>query len=156
MTLTATRTATVREATPADLATIVAMALTFNRSTEYAAHIVFHPDRVRETAVALMEAERGLLLVVEQGGDVIGMLAAAVTLHPLSGDLVANEIAWWIEEAARGSRAALQLLRRYEQWAREQGATVIQMAAPDVRTGRFYVRLGFAPVETLYQRRMAT
>lgn len=145
----------VREATFDDVPNIVDKAMAFNRSTEYRAHIVFDPDLVHDTVVRLIQSAQGLMLLAERDGVATGMLAAAISVHPLSGETIATEIVWWMDAAARGGRAALQLLRQYEKWARAQGATVLQMVAPNTRTGGFYTRLGFAEVETLYQRRLA-
>lgn len=156
MIATLTRATTrILEATEADVPTIVAKALDFNASTAYRALIVFEPARLAAVARQLIESDLGVVLLAERDGAVIGMLAAAIQVHPLSGETIATEIVWWMDAAARGGRAALQLLRQYEKWARAQGATVLQMVAPNTRTGGFYTRLGFAEVETLYQRRLA-
>jgi GNAT superfamily N-acetyltransferase len=94
------------------------------------------------------------VFVAEQYGTVVGMIGVVSFAHHLSGAAMVGEVAWWVDPEARGS--GLALLRRAEQWARERGATAMQVAAPggsDV--GRLYERRGYRLVETTYQRPVA-
>lgn len=150
----ATRTQ-IMEATPADIPIIVAKALDFNASTPYRALIVFEPARLADVAAQLIESELGVVFLASRDGVVIGMLGAAIQVHPLSGERIASEIVWWVDADARGGRAAIRLLARFEQWAAMHEATLSQMVAPDERTERFYLKLGFTKVETLFQRKVA-
>jgi GNAT superfamily N-acetyltransferase len=97
--------------------------------------------------------ERGAVFVAQAGEVVVGMLAVSVAPHPMSADLVASEIAWWIEPERRGGSAAIRLLEAAEEWAADEGARSFQMIAPAGSTlGRFYARRGYEQVETVYQR----
>ena len=128
---------TIRPATEADVPQIVAMSVHF-LDTLYAGALVGSAPHL----AAFVQADR-----------VIGMAVVHVYEHPMSGELVASELAWWVEPERR--RAGVRLLRAIEQWARDQGAAVMQMIAPTPRVGAFYTAIGYAPVETLFQRRLA-
>lgn len=147
--------AMIRPARLEDVDAIVAMGLRFQAETDYAQHLRANPEALRTLAVGLITSEVGTIFVAEREGSVIGMLAAATYVHPMSGELVAHELCWWMRPGARGDRTALALVREAERWAVSRGAAVFQMVAPTDRVGAFYEALRYAPVERLYQRRLA-
>lgn len=92
-------------------------------------------------------------LVWDAGDGAAGCLLGEVAQHWWTGKRVATERAFWVDPAARHSRAAFALLRDFEAWARERGAQWLGMAqlasgGADVdRLAALYRRLGFAPAE---------
>ena len=89
---------------------------------------------------------------VEQPGDrVVGMLAIVLIPHPLSGQIIAEEIAWWVEPEARGWMIGPHMLRAAEVWATRKGANMVKMVAPAGSTiGTFYERDGYRAIETAF------
>ena len=140
----------IRLATVEDIPAIAAMGAHFIE-TEYPGAIRFDAERLGTLTRSLIEGA-GVVFVVEQDGALVGMMALTTYTHPMNGDPIATEIVWWIQPEARGGRAALQLFKAGETWARAQGATQFQMIAPSDKVGVFYERLGFAKIETHYQR----
>ena len=147
-------TGVIRRATTEDLPAIVRMGLRF-ADAEYRGFLPATASALSALAAAVLANPDALLLVSEQGGDVVGMLAATTYVQPMSGETIATEIAWWMEPQARGSRAALRLLASAETWAKDKGATKFQMIAPTDHVGQFYERLGFTRIETHYQRSLS-
>ena len=149
---------TIRAATLADVDTIVAMGLRFQATTSYAAHLRATAATLRTLAIGLVtNTDAAVILLLEDGAQVVGMLAASLYVHPMSAEIIGTEVCWWVEPAARGGRGALRLVRAAEAWARDRGAVVMQMMAPaggDADVGRFYEVLHYAPIETHYQRRL--
>ena len=147
-----TPTLTIRAATEADIPQIVKMGLRF-ATAEYAISLPADPDRIAMLARNLMGGENSVVLVSESSeGAVVGMIAMMVYDQPMTNELVATEIAWWMEPEQRGSSAGIRLLKAGEQWARARGARKLQMIAPTDRVGQFYERLGFQRIEIHYQR----
>jgi RimJ/RimL family protein N-acetyltransferase len=140
---------TIRRAVVEDVPRIAEMGARFI-DTEYPHALRFDAEQLAATTQRLMA--HGLVLVADAGDGVVGMLALTTYQHPLSGDRIATEIVWWVDPEVRGGRAALQLFAAGEAWARAEGATHLQMIAPSDKVGRFYERLGFAKLETHYQR----
>jgi len=140
----------IRLATVEDIPAIAAMGAHFIE-TEYPGAIRFDADRLATLTRSLIDGA-GVVFVVEQAGALVGMMALTTYLHPMNGDTIATEIVWWMDPAARGGRAALQLFAAGEAWARAQGATTFQMIAPSEKVGAFYERLGFHKIEVHYQR----
>jgi GNAT superfamily N-acetyltransferase len=87
--------------------------------------------------------------------QVVGMLVLYVARHPLTSLPYGDEVAWWVEPEHRNGRAGHYLLRSCEEWARQNGLSVLKMVAPaDSRVGDFYLRHGFTLVETVYHKQL--
>lgn len=142
----------IRRATVADLDALVAMSGHFIAAI-YPADLPFNPAQVRALAAQLITSPDGDVLVAEDGGRVVGMLALTAYAHPMSGERIATEVCWWVEPAQRGS--GVRLFHAAEAWAREHGAAVFQMIAPSRQVARFYERMGLHAIETTYQVRVA-
>jgi GNAT superfamily N-acetyltransferase len=98
----------------------------------------------------------GLVRVVEdRPGVVLAGLIAAVLPQPITQIPCANELALWVEEAARGTNAGRLLMDEYERWvdARGLGAMMVAPAKePWARVGLAYQRRGYVPIETVFYR----
>ena len=77
------------------------------------------------------------ILIISDTGVIGGIL---IPLYP-TGEVVAQEIIWWRDPA---------LVKRFEQRGREMGATATQLMALTERVGRFYERLGYRKIESMY------
>lgn len=140
----------IRKAVADDMARLVEMGQRFAAETEYAAFISIDADRLAQTIANVTASPDGAVLVSEAGDKAKGMIAMIVYDHPYSGQRTAFELVWWVDPEARGD--GVRLLRAAEEWARDQGATAMQMVAPNERVGALYRRLGYEPVETSFQR----
>jgi GNAT superfamily N-acetyltransferase len=144
---------TIRPATLADVPRLVAMGRAQLAAT-YGDAVADNPAQLEAVATQLVTMPAGAVFVAERDGAVVGMIGLVEFVHHLSGLPTVGEVMWWVDPAARGG--GLALLRRGEQWARAQGARVLQVAAPQGTTvGTLYARRGYAPVETTYQRTLA-
>lgn len=143
---------TIREATVADAPVIVDMATRFLQ-----AHYrdVITPDAASIAAVStrLLTSEEGIGFIAETDGEPVGMIGAMRFVHPMSGELMASEVVWWVNPEARG--IGMRLLRAVEGWARQHGVKRLQLIAPTEATETLYARLGCLPVERIYQRVLA-
>jgi GNAT superfamily N-acetyltransferase len=146
----------IRRATEADGPALVRMALRFQETPDYAAHLRATPATFARLIWALLHDDGAAVWVAQSAGVVQGLFAATVYPHPMSGEVMGQEFAWWLEPDARGGQTARQLLETAEAWARERGAVRFQMAAPaGSRVGTWYRRLGYTAVETHYMRELA-
>lgn len=145
---------TIREATLADLPTLVAMGREFLQSV-YPRRFADAPAQLEAFGQAMLTSDgQRLLLAAEQDAQVVGMMGLVVYPHPMSGDVIAAELFWWVSPTHRGSAGA-RLLRQAETWAKNKGAAVLQMVAPSDAVASFYERIGFDRVETVYHRALA-
>lgn len=169
----------VRPATVDDTDRIVEMAINFLLLTPYGKLAGPNIEPLALGALIRTVMEAGVILVAETAGgapgvcvdidgdrwhpvgscsacrlEVVGMLALYVATHPLTGEEYGDEIAWWVDVEHRKGRAGWQLLRAAETWARARRLSVLKMVAPEPEAGvgRFYERIGYTRVETVYQK----
>lgn len=88
-------------------------------------------------------------------GDALrGLLLATVGISPLSPALVSREIMFWVAPSARG-RGAVLMVPAYETWARDKGCAAVGLAElGDPAIARLYRRMGYAPFENHYLKRV--
>lgn len=144
----------IRRATADDVPGIGLMAEAFVASTEYRALLSLKPEFIAMLAEQLITNDNALALVCEADGRLVGMMGVLAFPHMMSGETIATEVVWWMEPDHRG-RDGIRMLRQAEAWAKEQGATILQMIAPNIRIERFYDLLGYVPVERSYQKRLS-
>ena len=140
----------IRRATEEDTGRLVEMGRRFVAETAYRDLIAVQPEKLAGVITTMLANPEAVVLVSGLDATLTGMIALLVYDHPYSGERMAFEAVWWVEPEARGD--GVRLLRAAEQWARERGAIAMQMVAPNERVGNLYARLGYAPVETSYQR----
>lgn len=145
---------TLRRANVEDLPAVLRMAAAFITSGAYRDVLALNTGCLEALFLQLLDC--GVVFLAEVDGQAVGMLAASVGTHPISGEPVAGEVCWWVEPDYRGSVAAVRLLIAAQAWARdERGAASFQLIAPaGSELGEFYERLGYREMETTYQLRL--
>jgi GNAT superfamily N-acetyltransferase len=144
-----------RPATLADVEAIVAMGERFRSQTTYADTVEKSPESVRALTTRMVNGDDSIVFVAEDPatGDLVGMLAVLTYTHYMSGVRKAIEVVWWVDPDQRGT-LGVRLLRDAETWARARGAEALELIAPTPRIEQLYDRLGYAPVERMYFRRL--
>lgn len=122
----------------------------FLTQTVYRGRVTVNPEQMAKLVAQLLDGETGVIFVSEHEGDVVGMIGLLAFLHPIAGELSVSEVFWWVEPEHRGG--GVRLLKRAEAWAREIGAVKLFMVAPTAEVGQLYERLGYASLETCYER----
>ena len=74
-----------------------------------------------------------------------GFLAGAMMPTVISPDPIAQELGWWAEDGS-----GLRLLRRFEAWATERGASLVQLSTG--ASGPDLSRLGYRRAEQAWVR----
>lgn len=138
----------IRAATPADIDPIVAMCAEFIAEGTYLGMIAFERARFERLIAALVASNAADVLVTDR---LNGMIAMVMERSDLTGDVMAGELFWWVRPGARGV-TGWRLQQAGERWARERGATIMRMAAPDENVGRMLERNGFKRAEIMYQK----
>jgi len=141
--------AVLREATLEDTPALVRMAEHFIRGTAYADLLTFNEPAIH-TLIALVLGH-GVIYVTEIDRALVGMIAIVALPHPVTGELYADELAWWVEPAYRGTSVGPHLLDAAERWALARGAAMMKMIAPvGSSVGAYYLRRGYRPIEIAY------
>ncbi|CAB4199481.1 hypothetical protein UFOVP1326_50 [uncultured Caudovirales phage] len=114
--------AKVRYAELHDVADIVELGVEMHAESPRFAPMDFNRDKVAALITRLIDLPIGCVLVVEEGGKIIGMLGGVVSEQFFGASLTASDFAWFVSKPHRIGAPALKLLSRFEQWAAERGA----------------------------------
>lgn len=93
--------------------------------------------RTGETLAGLIASADGIVLVSDGG-----FIAGCITQTVISPDPVAVELGWYATD-----RSGLRLLRAFEGWARDRGATLIKMSCNGGAAQRLLERAGYRVAE---------
>jgi GNAT superfamily N-acetyltransferase len=116
----------------------------------------FDPVIFRRTWDTLIKAGVGVLFKIAVGDKMVGGLGGTIYGDPNDGQLVAQEMFWFVDADHRGGMAPIRLLKNFEDWARSRGASRVHMAhllelQPD-KIRDFYERRGYKAVEVVYSK----
>ncbi len=158
----------IRKATIGDREAIVELATTFleevgyHDSTVAAAGIV---DRCLSAALpadacdndtdAVAFGEGGGLFVIDRDGTVDGFFGFIIGDHPITGELTAFELGWYVRQGHRRGTQGIRLLLVAREAATRLGAAVLQVSALDDRLGRFLETYAFEKRESTYTLRLS-
>jgi len=142
----------IREAVAADIPRLVEMGRRFIRESSYRGRIAMNPRALKRLMEGLVGLPNGAVFVAPEVGKINGMIGVHIYNHPMSDELVAAELFWWVEPEARG--VGLKLLKRAERWAENMGASRMQVVAPNERVASIYQRRGFSKLEVQYERNL--
>lgn len=114
-------TVSVRQGQESDVETALRMAMTLLsasnlRSMDVDAEVMLH------TICRAITSERGFFVVAEKGGAMIGGMLGMITQSLFGRDLVASDVALFIDPESRGAQAGAALVSAFVEWARAQGA----------------------------------
>ena len=157
----------IRQATAADISRLVEMTTRFILTTRYREWLdAAMPERI--AAFVALVLEHGVIFVADrvpevpgpewqQGAgsrhELVGMIALLVFEHPLTGRLMAEEVAWWVEPEHRNSTVGPRLLHHMERWSVQKRLHMVKMVAPtDSSVGDFYQKQGYQAIETHWLR----
>jgi hypothetical protein len=113
----------------------------------------FNRETFIKTWKRLLEANFGALWVVKEGDKIVGAMGGTLYPDPNDGELVAQEMFWYIAEDHRNSIDAIRLFMHFEAWAKAMEAKRILMVAllnSPLKIDSFYKARGYTPVETHY------
>lgn len=141
----------IRLATEQDIPRLVEMG---SRSLREGAYADMLKDNQTQTS-ALAEAvikQAGKVLVAEENGQIVGLLALIIAPHFYSAEPTATELMWYCEPEFRHSFTAVALMRAAEKIAREAGCISMVLTAPTKEVGKAYQSLGYREIETNYRK----
>ncbi|EMG5747239.1 GNAT family N-acetyltransferase [Yersinia enterocolitica] len=143
----------IRPATIDDIPALVALGARMHRESRYVT-FSFDEDKCAALAVSLINAEFGVVLVVEESDQLVGWVAGGIGEQYFSHERMAFEYGVFIDTAYRGGTAGYRLVKAFIEWATNHGARVINMGITtgvhEERTGELYQRLGLARTGSLY------
>lgn len=85
-----------------------------------------------------------LVIIAYLNGEAIGCMGAILSPQLTSENMVASELLLYVQPSHRGSRAALSMVRAFEEWASGYDMRVgSSLGIDDNKAINFYSRLGY-------------
>jgi RimJ/RimL family protein N-acetyltransferase len=143
-------------ATPEDLDTFLRFSHAFYLASPFSPSLSYNPSKVQELFELAVHTQhsKALVLIYHEQDQARGMLVSVASSTPFSDDIVASELAWWVDEEYRGTRGSIELIYAYEEWARRVGAKHITMALlpslTNPKVENYYEKMGYKKTETSY------
>lgn len=142
----ATEPAAARFASLDDVPKIVEILAAMHHESRYAAWPL-EPEKLRGLVQGLIGYKDGACIVVEEAGELVGVLLGLVMEFFFSRQRVASELVHYMRPAFRGSLAETQLAQWFIEWAEATDAVEIQsggwVGVPELEAEAFYSGLGF-------------
>lgn len=144
----------IRTGTVADDDVLIAMGRKFYDSLPYK-DVPYSEEGVARWFALFRE--RGVLLVADFDGELVGMAAGLFSPFIFNDDfVVGQELCWWIEPEFRALGIGSELLRELERAAQNAGCirwSMIAIEGTQDHVGKLYERAGYAPAERTYTKR---
>lgn len=137
----------IRAATLADIPALLALGARMHAESPHFRQIGFSADKLGATLRQVLDSPNGFLMVGDAKGEIAGVMVALAVEHWCSTDMVATDLALYVEPEFRGSMLAARLIGRYKAWANERGAKIttagISTGVNVEQTARLYEAMGF-------------
>lgn len=148
------REALIRPLSAPELPELAALAKQFYASSRFLRD--FDIAKFEAFWAGLIASGAGVIFILQKDDVIAGTIGGLAYAEPYSGELLAQEFFWFVDEAQRGQ--GIRLYCRFEEWAREKGCAEVRMghladSMPE-KVAVFYERVGFTKVETLYAKRL--
>ena len=131
-------------ATIDDLSLVLDLSMKFANAIPYKDYIDEEVVKATLTDILTGDKDRKICLLYGEVGFITGVAAPFM----FGTDLLATELAWWVEPEYRSKKVGLELLEAFEFWARKIGCKLISMACLDEKVAALYESKGY----TLYER----
>ncbi|MEB1529892.1 N-acetyltransferase family protein [Xanthomonas sp. WHRI 7945] len=145
----------IRAATETDVPAIVAMSRKFYATTDFPGFADMDNDTVAELVRTLMHS---VMLVAEEGGELVGMVGAIVAPFMFNQNRrAAYEVVWWVEPGVQRSGLGRSLLRAADEAAAALGASGMEMLTLDTSPPQAAALLaseGYRPAQTSHFKRL--
>jgi len=95
-------------------------------------------------------------VVARENGKLIGFFTGYISLFFFGRDTIATEVLWYVAPKHRGSRLGVDLLKGFEDWAKDQGAAEvcigISTGVHADKTGQLLERRGYHCAGGIFKR----
>ena len=149
-----TQVSKIRSATPDDVFDILILAKEFSK--EAPSSHKWNKEKTEQFILSALQNTNMTIFVIDVGGEIEGALVGLLSELYMSHTVQATELAWFVSKDYRGKPASLRLIKAFEKWAKEGGATQIGMGDIEGITSleNLYNRLGYERAETVYLKEL--
>lgn len=145
----------IRRATLADIPELLALGRRMHAESWYA-YLPYDDDKIATVLENVMA--HGFVAVSEVDGEIHGGMVGAISAFWFCRELMAHDLALFVEPTRRGGIAAARLVQAFIGWAHDHGAREISLAcSTGVRieeTGDLFRAMGLRHVGGIYKARL--
>ena len=145
----------IRRANPTDIPELLALGRKMHAESWYA-YLPYDDDKIATVLENTMQ--HGFVAVTETDGQIVGGIAGAISAFWFCRDLMAHDLALFVEPTRRGGIAAARLVQAFIGWAHDHGAREISLAVSTgvrvVETGELFQAMGLRHVGGIYKARL--
>lgn len=149
---------TLRDLTPFDIEAAISLGARMHKESVYRD---FDYDKQKCGQLlyrCLSNPDTHFAMVTETDGKLTGMLLGYISEHYFGRDLIASDYLWYVLPEHRGSRAGLQLLIAFQDWAKVRNAAEVYMGISSglhaEKTGALLTKIGYDVVGGNYKLRV--
>ena len=149
-----TTTTEIRTATPDDVFDILILAKEFSKEAPKS-----HKWDKEKTELFLLSAFKNdnmEIFVIDVDGEIEGALVGILYELYMSHTAQATELAWFVSKDYRGKPSSIRLIKAFEKWAKDRGASQVGMGDIEGISNleNLYNRLGYEKSETVYLKEL--
>jgi GNAT superfamily N-acetyltransferase len=104
-------------------------------------------QRVASLVARCITDDSFLGLIDEDKDGTVGIFIGHIVPFFFSDELISDDMVLYVKKEKRGGSTAFKFIREYEKWAKERGASQIQIGTStgidEDRTVKFFERLGY-------------
>lgn len=140
----------IRKARPEDKFDFILLCKMFSKESKYPFKLDL--EKLYNSFDEAINRDDFCVFVYEVDGSLEGMLVGASVAPLFSKDKVATELAWYMNVEHRDGKAALRLLKAYEDWAKKAECKFVTMIDIDTLEDlhSLYERKGYTLTEKTY------
>ncbi len=135
---------TTRRLQPWEMPDIISLASAFHAETGIGG--TFNGDRM----LSVLAVSTSCVVGMFKSDTLVGVMIGVVAPHFMTDEVMANEVMWYVMPDHRCDPKSLGMLRAFEEWAKECGATSITMVnlASNPGVKKLYSKMGYTETET--------
>lgn len=149
-----TQVSKIRTATEDDVFNLLILGKEFSREAPKSHK--WNKDKTEQFFLSSFLNPNMEIFVIDVDGEIEGALVGLLSELWLSHTVQATELAWFVSKEYRGKPASIRLMKAFEKWAKESGATQVGMGDIEGVSSleKVYNRLGYERAETIYLKEL--
>ena len=149
-----TQVSKIRTATEDDVFDILILAKEFSREAPKSHK--WNKDKTEQFLLSALHNTNMEIFVIGVGDEIEGALVGLLSELYMSHTVQATELAWFVTKEYRGKPASIRLMKTFEKWAKENGASQVGMGDIEGISSleKLYNRLGYKKAETVYLKEL--
>lgn len=147
---------TIRAMTAEDIDEVIRLGVEMHKESRYS-RFNFDPYKCKILGFEIVDnPDMYFGYIIEHAGKIQGFMLAFMTEFYFGNERIAQDLALFVQKTRRGCMDAVNLIKKYQEWAIKNGADEIQLGITtgvnEKRTTKLYQKLGFNQIGTVFKK----